>query len=102
MSKNILNNSVWESKLLISEEYQNDLASDDLVSNDDSSCIVPIPHEEVVELRTSVHDTKGTFTLVSNNGVKSLCWMKIKLALGMIGLICLVPNWRMHSFVFYV
>ena len=59
-------------KLLISEEspkHQSsqsvvlDLASDDLVSNDDSNCIVPIPREEVVELRTCVHDTDGTFSI---------------------------------------
>ena len=72
ISKNIPNNSVLESKLLISEESSKhqssqsivlDLASDDRVSNDDSNCIVPIPREEVVELRTCVHDTNGTFSI---------------------------------------
>ena len=75
-----------------------DLASDDLVSNDDSNCIVPIPREEVVELRTCVHDTNGTFNISFEEWSKITKMDGDKIALGMIGPICLVPNWRIHLF----
>ena len=61
---------------------------------------VPIPREEVVALRSCVHDTNGMFNVSFEK------WIQITMTNGnkisfMIGPICLVPNWRIYLFVLY-